>query len=150
MPYIIKIIVFFTLKLLCSSSTIDKLCINHTALTLWYEYIFADFLYGLRWEFITKRFKEKRRENTLSTKKKVRFEKKERNHANDQERKKLRNQDLDQAIDQEKASVKKDLTFFSFINSHLFRNFRDGKSKNQITLRFSGSKNKTFLSYVLE
>ena len=40
---------------------------------------------NLRWEFIKERFKEKKKENKLSIKKKVRFEKKERK--NDQENK---------------------------------------------------------------
>ena len=42
---------------------------------------------NLRWEFIKERFKEKKKENKLSIKKKVRFEKKERKNANDQENK---------------------------------------------------------------
>ena len=41
----------------------------------------------LRWEFIKERFIEKKKENTLSTKKKARFKGKKRKHANGREKK---------------------------------------------------------------
>ena len=55
------------------------------------------------WEFIKERFSEKKKENTLSIKKKVRKKKKERKHKFGQEnkiliKKKVRKQDLDHVL----------------------------------------------------